>query len=374
MAKDIHQQKFVFFGNATEKNAAIRYRIQKFADMLEADGYLCVICLHSSLDFYHNFFENQPRYKKAIYWLCVWLNRWWQLRHIFNADVVFLRGPIFKYGPPLFEYIIHLFNKNMVFDIDDAVWEKPLFVKGFFMGFVDYDWAKKMCKICAGAVVGNRYLEEHVKLWGAKNVIVIPTCIDMEKHEQKKEYPKHNNPVIIGWTGGHGNIGYLDILEEPLRKLSKQYNIKLHVATNGPGFSMNGVDVEFEPWKLEKEIEYFQKADIGLMPLVDTPRARGKCAFKALQYMGVGTPVVISPVGMNTEVIEDGVHGFLANTSEEWYDRLERLIQNPDLREQMGRSARERVKQLYSFEANYPRLKEFLLEIAKGYPLDERNK
>ena len=109
-----------------------------------------------------------------------------------------------------------------------------------------------------------------------------------------------------------------------------------------------------------------QKADIGLMPLIDTPRARGKCAFKALQYMGVGTPVVISPVGMNAEVIEDGVHGFFARTSEEWYDRLEKLITDPDLREQMGRKARQRVIELYSFEANYPRLKEFLLDISKG--------
>ena len=89
--------KIVFFGNATEKIAAIRYRVQKFADMLEAEGHQCVTCLHSSVNFYLKYFENQPKYKKVIYWLCVWLNRWFQLRHIFTADVVFLRGPIFKY-------------------------------------------------------------------------------------------------------------------------------------------------------------------------------------------------------------------------------------------------------------------------------------
>ncbi|HOK09149.1 MAG TPA: glycosyltransferase [Candidatus Hydrogenedens sp.] len=358
--------KIVFFGNATEKIAAIRYRVQKFADMFEAEGHQCVICLHSSVDFYLKYFENQPKYKKAIYWLCVWFNRWFQLRHIFNADVIFLRGPIFKYGPPIFEYIIHVFNKNMVFDIDDAVWEKPAFVNNFLLRFVDFDWAKKMCKICAGAVVGNRYLEEHVKPWGAKKIVIVPTCIDMEKHQQKKDYPKHNNPVIIGWTGLHTNLGYLDILKDPLKELSKKYPIQLFIASNGLDYNMDGVNVVFENWKFEKEFEYLQKPDIGLMPLIDTPRARGKCAFKALQYMGVGTPVVISPVGMNAEVIEDGVHGFFAQTPEEWYDRLERLIMDPDLREQMGRKSRQRVIELYSFEANYPRLKEFLLDIAKG--------
>jgi len=223
-----------------------------------------------------------------------------------------------------------------------------------------------MCRLCVGAVVGNQYLESHVKNWGATNVVIIPTCIDMEKHTQKTEYPKHNNPVIIGWTGVFSNLGYLDVVKEPLIELSKKYPIKLFIASNGPGYEIPGVEVEYEYWRPEKEIEYLQKPDIGLMPLVDTPRARGKCAFKALQFMGVGTPVVVSPVGMNAEVIEEGKHGFFARTSEEWYEKLEILIKDPDLRERMGRSARERVKQLYSFEANYPRLKEFLIKIAEG--------
>jgi len=138
---------------------------------------------------------------------------------------------------------------------------------------------------------------------------------------------------------------------------------------------MEGVDVEFEPWTFKKEIEYLQKPDIGLMPLIDNPRARGKCAFKALEYMGVGTPVVISPVGMNAEVIEDGVHGFFARTPEEWFEKLEILIKNPDLREEMGKKARQRVIELYSFEANYPKLKEFLLEIGQNkVNYNERNK
>lgn len=358
--------KIVFFGNATEKIASIRYRVQKFAQLLEQEGHKCVVCLHSSVDFLERFFENKPRYKKAIYWLCVWFRRWLQLRHILGADVVFLRGSMFKYGPPIFEYIVHLFNKRMVFDIDDAVWEKPHYVESPFMNLIDFDWAKKMSTLCAGAVVGNRYLEEHVRQWGAKEVIVIPTCIDMEKHTQKKEYPKHNNPVIIGWTGGYGNLGYLELVKEPLRQLSKRYNIKLLVASNGPGYKIDGVEVEYEYWKIEKEIEYLQKPDIGLMPLIDTPRARGKCAFKALQYMGVGTPVVISPVGMNAEIIEEGVHGFFARTPEEWYEKLEILIKDPDLREKMGKACRERVLKLYSFEANYPRLKEFLIKISKA--------
>ena len=101
------------------------------------------------------------------------------------------------------------------------------------------------------------------------------------------------------------------------------------------------------------------------MPLEDTPRARGKCAFKALQYMGVGTPVVLSPVGMNRDVVEDGVTGFIADTPEEWRDRLERLITDPALRERMGRAARRYIETQFSITAWYPVFKKVLEEASR---------
>ena len=141
--------------------------------------------------------------------------------------------------------------------------------------------------------------------------------------------------------------------------------MRMHVATGAP-YALDGVEVVNEHWILGREIGYLQEADIGLMPLDDTPRARGKCAFKALQYMAVGTPVVVSPVGMNAEVVEDGVTGFLADTPEEWRDRLGRLIADPDLRERMGRAARERVRARYSHAVYYPVLKDTLERVARG--------
>jgi glycosyltransferase involved in cell wall biosynthesis len=139
----------------------------------------------------------------------------------------------------------------------------------------------------------------------------------------------------------------------------------LHIATGKP-YALAGVTVENEHWTPEREIAYLQHADIGLMPLHNTPRARGKCAFKALQYMAVGTPVVLSPVGMNAEVVEDGVTGYLADTPEEWKAKLARLITDPALRERMGRAARERVREHYSHEVYFPVLKGVLERAACG--------
>ncbi|MCP4642679.1 MAG: glycosyltransferase family 4 protein [bacterium] len=208
-------------------------------------------------------------------------------------------------------------------------------------------------------------MKEQCEAHGSSPTIV-PTCIDMNLHTQK-EYPADapDRPVVIGWTGTAGNLGYMELVEDALRKLAKKHNIAVSVAT-GKDYELDGVEVINHRWEEAHEIDYLRDADIGLMPLLDTPYTRGKCAFKALQYMGVGTPCVISPVGMNADVIEDGVDGFVATNSDEWYDRLERLVVDAGLRREMGLKARQKVIERYSFEANYPAFKAALEMVAHG--------
>ncbi len=353
--------KIVFFGNDTEKIAAIRYRIKTFAEMLEADGHTCIICLPSSVALKESLYENSGKFSKLLYLLLVFLNRLLQLRHTPTADVVFFRGPLLPYGPPFLERLIRFFNPRMLFDIDDAIWEPPAHVTSPFLRFVDFGWVRKMSRICAHAVVGNEHLAAYVRQENP-NVSIVPTCIDMQRHKQKK-YPKGDTPVTLGWTGLKDNLGYMEIIESVLQELAEKYALQLSVATGRP-YTLEGVEVKNHYWTLEHEIDYLSDADIGLMPLKETPRAKGKCAFKALQYMAVGTPAIISPVGMNADVIDDGVNGFLARTPEEWKDKLEQLIQDADLRERMGRAARETVQRHYSHDANYPIFKQVMEQVA----------
>lgn len=353
--------RIVFFGNAPVSNAAIRYRVVKFAAMFEADGHQCAICLPSGPDLRERLWNRGSRWTKLLYLLLQLGRRIAQLRHVPGADVVYLRGPVFPYGPPIFERIIHALNPRMVFDIDDAIWEPPAHVDSPFLRFVDFGWVRKMAALCAHVVVGNAYLENYVRPLNP-NITIVPTCIDMDLHHAKT-YTKKEGPVVLGWTGLRNNLGHLDIIEPVLQELARKHPLRLSVASGGP-YRLDGVDVENHYWTIEHEIDYLVEADIGLMPLKDTPRARGKCAFKALQHMGVGTPAVISPVGMNAEVIEDGVNGFLANTPEEWKEKLERLIVDPQLRRRMGEAARKTVQERYSHEANYPKLKAALEKVA----------
>lgn len=356
------RMKIVFFGNAPNKNAAIRYRILTFAEMLEREGHTCVVCLPSSAALKDRLYEDRSKLSKLLYFALVFARRIAQLRHVITADAVYFRGPVFDYGPPVFERIIRGLNPRMLFDIDDAIWEPAAYVTSPFLRWVDHGWVRKMCRLCAHAVVGNAYLAEYVRQYNP-NITIIPTCVDMEKHRQKT-YPEPRKTVILGWTGLKDNLGYMAIIADVLRDLAARHNIALEVASGGE-YHLEGVRVENRRWKLAEEFEYLQHPDIGLMPLEDMPRARGKCAFKALEYMGVGTPVVISPIGMNAEVVEDGITGFLAAAPEEWKEKLERLIADPALRERMGRAAREAVRRRYSHEVHYPALKQALEAVAK---------
>ncbi len=351
----------LFFGNASSRIAAIRYRIGTFAAMLEVEGHQCTVALPMSMAEEERYYDGAGPLQKVILLAKVLLRRLGQLRHVPRADAIVFRGKLFPYGPPVLERLVCLLNRRVIIDLDDAIWEPPAHVDSFFLRLVDYGWTKKMARRCAHCIVGNETLANYVRPLNAA-VTVIPTCIDMPLHEGKTYTIR--DEVCLGWTGLKDNLGYLEPIEPVLQALASTNAITLHIATGKP-YELEGVTVENAEWVLEDEIAYLQHADIGLMPLHDTARARGKCAFKALQYMAVGTPVVLSPVGMNRDVITDGVDGFHANTPEEWQEKLTRLIVDPELRERMGRAARKTVATRYSHDVYYPVFKELLLSIGR---------
>jgi glycosyltransferase involved in cell wall biosynthesis len=119
-------------------------------------------------------------------------------------------------------------------------------------------------------------------------------------------------------------------------------------------------------WNSEEEVADLRGFDIGLMPLVDDPWSWGKCGLKIIQYQGVGVPVLCTPVGVNRDLVEDGVNGFYATTPGEWEEKLSILIENAPLREQMGRKGRKKVLENYTYQVCAPRLFSILKRVAKG--------
>jgi glycosyltransferase involved in cell wall biosynthesis len=130
-----------------------------------------------------------------------------------------------------------------------------------------------------------------------------------------------------------------------------------------PNYELEGVDVEAMPWRAETETEDLGAIDIGVMPLPDDNWSKGKCGLKALQYMALGVPTICSPVGVNTDIIQDGVNGLIADTEDEWVAKMTTLIRSVRLREQLGESGRVTVEQKYSAIVQAPRVYEIFRSV-----------
>ena len=161
-----------------------------------------------------------------------------------------------------------------------------------------------------------------------------------------------NNEIpVVGWTGSHTTMQYLEELIPVLDELSNEINFKFRVISNQP-MTIERDYLEFTPWNAATEIEDLASINIGVMPLTDNEWSRGKCGFKALQYMSLGIPAVVSPVGVNTTIIAHSDNGFICSTPDEWKNTLKDLLNNSELRRSIGQKGKERVLDDYSVEAN----------------------
>lgn len=234
---------------------------------------------------------------------------------------------------------------GLVFDFDDAVF----LGEG---GAPSPRRRKALSEVFAAAghvVAGNEWLAQAVD--ADVSVSVIPTCIDTRLYRPVSGR-EASGEVRIGWIGTSGNFTYLRHLVEGLSALrSAGRKFRFLVCSDlDPGELGVSLGAEFTKWSPTGELDFLQSLDIGLMPLDDTDWCRGKCSFKLIQYMAVGCPVVASAVGFNNDVVTDGQVGYLVD-DDDWYSRLEALVESAELRRNMGANARSRAVALYDIQA-----------------------
>lgn len=205
--------------------------------------------------------------------------------------------------------------------------------------------------------VGNDYLATRAESAGARSVAILPTVVDISR------YPTAPGPggdlPAVGWIGSPITDHYLGLVEEPLRRMVMGDEARLCLVGATPA-ALSTLPAERYEWREDTETGHIAAFDIGIMPLADTPWERGKCGYKLIQYMACGKPVVASPVGINRDIVEHGVNGFLAETPDEWAGALRRLAADPDLRQRLGAAGRAKVERHYSLMGTAPRLVELL--------------
>ncbi|ABA89828.1 glycosyltransferase [Syntrophotalea carbinolica DSM 2380] len=301
--------------------ASTRYRVLQYLPFLETKGIGYSI---------------KELSKKKRHWLHL-------ARDIHEADVVFIQKKLFSFIEISF---IRRIAHRIIFDLDDAI----MFKDAPGNRLAQRRQSKRFASMARHAdliICGNRYLQEKTSKHSS-DIRILPTPIDMHRYMVKDPTRNQGTPFTIGWIGSKVTLKYLKDISPALSALAKRHpEIQLKIVADD-FFDVEGMQVIKQPWSEEREIEDLHSFDVGIMPLTDDPWARGKCGFKLLQCMAVGVPVICSPVGMNRDIVTDGVDGFWASSQKEWTEKLSAIIEDRELRDTMAKRGRKKVEDTYS--------------------------
>jgi len=315
--------------------AASRYRVLQYLPYLESKGVEATVKLYPrTLKENIQFFASVPKY-----------------------DIIFLQRKRFNQPRLMF---LRRMAKRIIFDFDDAI----MFRNSKSKNPISNTRKKRFIQMINTSdfvIAGNEFLKSQVLPYNS-NVEVIPTTIDQERYAPK-DYSVKKEKVTIGWIGDHGSIHYLKRMKPIFENIGKSYkNVELKIVCD-TFFDCENLNVIKKNWDQNDEIFDLQSFDIGIMPLMDDPWSWGKCGLKIIQYQGVALPVVCTPVGINRDLIEDGINGFYATRSEEWIEKLSILIEDFSLREKMGSEGRKKILAGYTLQACAPRLLSILEKV-----------
>ena len=334
-----------------------RFRIEQFLPYWKEEG------IEIDLFPFYSDVGHKVLYQKGKLAVKAWevvrsyLRRIYLLFCLSAYDTVIVQRSVTPLGPPVIEFLlVKLLGKKLIYDFDDAIWMPDSKSSFLVKAAKFYPKVRQICRLATVVIVGNTYLSQYAKQF-SRNVRVIPTVVDTENKYIPNNPITPTQPITIGWTGSHTTLQYLDIISAPLAELARWDNVRVLIIANKPAVTLS-VPHDFEYWSADSEIAKLNEIDIGIMPLRRDRWSEGKCGFKAIQYMAMEKPVVASPIGVNNEIIDPGVSGFLPSTNDEWLTSIGKLIADVKLRREMGKEARSRIVANYSVTSVLPKWKE----------------
>jgi L-malate glycosyltransferase len=336
--------------------ATQRLKYEQYLPLLEEEGYSFTISSFQTKRFWDIIYKPGKIAEKIGWTIAGYFRRLFDIVRAPFYDAVFVNLWVTPLGLPFFEQLLFVFNKKVIYDIDDMIFiTKNDHVKSsFFQRLKGKRKPLVLIKNAAYVIVCTPALEKiALERNKYKKVIDISSTFNTQRFTPVTTYIK-NPKTIIGWTGTHSTIPFLETLQPVLAAVSKERKIELLVIANKE-YKMKDVDTEFVFWKEETEVSDLQRMEIGLYPIPANEWSLGKSSLKALTYMAIAIPCVATAYGTNYRVIEENVSGFLAATDEEWIQKIIRLIDDVELRKQTGLQGRKRVEELFSLQANFPK-------------------
>lgn len=328
-----------------------RFRFEQYLNFLASNGYSYEFSYLISESDDKYFYQKGYYFRKFFILLKSILIRYKDIGRAKKSDMVFIYRDAVMFGSVFFEKKIKKTGAKIVLDFDDAIW-----LMDISDGNKNLRWLKRpektaeIARLCNTVIVGNKYLADYVLQFNNK-VEIIPTTLETNSFKRNFSYLQREK-VCIGWTGSLTTLKHLEIAVPFLKKIKEKYGqkVRFKVIADSP-FKNNDLEFEFCKWNKDSEISDLCDIDIGIMPLPDDDWAKGKCGFKGLQYMAMEIPAVMSPVGVNTEIIDDGVNGFIAMDLNSWVEKLSLLIDSYPLRCELGKNGRKTIEERYSFDS-----------------------
>ena len=352
--------KILLLSKYSRKGASTRLRLLQYLPLLETEGFQITVRSLFDDHYLDQLYHHGKR--SPLRMIMLYIRRLLLLPSAFRYDLIWIEKEIFPYLPALAERILHWLGKRYVVDYDDAI-------------FHNYDLSgnsllrralgRKIDVVmrCANCVVaGNEYLASRAKTAGAVRVELVPTVVDATRYNSK-ESSLAAHPVI-GWIGSPSTQRYVVDIARALTSLCQKHKARLLlVGVSGDIASeFPGLDVEVVSWSEASEADLIAQMDIGIMPLPDGPWEKGKCGYKLIQYMACGIPVIASPVGVNVDIVGASQCGLLAANVAEWEVALDKLLESPKQRLQLGRAGRQAVENQYSLAIQAPVLARILTQ------------
>lgn len=342
--------------------AGQRFRVETWARHLESRGISFSFLPFASPQLTSVLYEHGNVLAKAASMArCCW-NQTARVLRESRPDVVYIYREAALVGPAFIERLARRWRVPIVYDLDEPLFEP--YVSPANGRLTALKWLSKtddLMRMSDRVWAVNRAISDYASRF-SRRVEIVPMAVDTERYRPAPPL-EGDAPLRVGWVGTRTSQPNLETVIEPLARLHASHEAKLSVVADEP-MSFESLPVEFIPWSWDVEVPSMHRCQIAVVPVKPDSWSPWKFFYKLIQCMSMSLPVVASPIGSNVEIIEDGRTGFLAGTADEWYDRLRRLAEDPELRRSMGAAARRVVEERFSLDGQIDFLERELKAVA----------
>jgi glycosyltransferase involved in cell wall biosynthesis len=350
-------KKIIAFTKYSYEGPSSRYRYYNYAECFEKQG----IAMTMSPLFTSAYFKAGGKGWKLMHVLKAYLSRIFLLLRLLAGpkkyDLFIIEYELFPFFPALFEWLLRRRGFRYIVDYDDAVFHKYDMHRNRLMRMLLGKKIGQVMKTARAVIVCNAYLERYARRFNQKT-LRLPTVVILDRYKAaaKRHVRRPEKPFTVGWIGSKSTSVYLLGILPAIEKFASAHDVRFNFVGFDERVLPEGMKARCKinviAWSETTEIEEILNFDVGIMPLPGDPWSEGKCGFKLVQYMSCKKPVVASPVGINTALVEEGVNGFLAEENDAWYQAFEMLYRDNELRRKMADAGFSKILKDYNHEIN----------------------